>query len=149
MKSKRLRFGLKSVFALAAIVAFTIPIVQWLRADAIFHANTSFVIRFPDGRTVATNRWVRRTSDFDFTLLATDQLGQFNIIQHNDSSKVATINYDGTEYAALVTDFRVRGPVYRGEYWLTLGNTIGLTLSDTEAIELSHATEPAVGSVLK
>lgn len=147
MNSKRLQFGLKSAIAVAAIVAVTIPVVRWLRADTIFHADASFIIRFPDGRTVATNRWVRRSSDLDFSFLVTDQIGQFNIIQHYDSSKVATITHDGRKYAALVTDFRVRGPSYRGEYWLTLGNEIGLAMGDAEATELSHALEPAAGPV--
>lgn len=135
VNSKKLRFGLKSVFALAAIVAVSIPIAKWLRADTIFYADASFIIRFPDGKTIATNRWFRRTSDLDFSLLVADQARQFNIIQDNDSSAVATINYDGKKYAALITHYRVRGPSYRGEFWLKLGKEFGVATDDAKTPE--------------
>ena len=119
-----MQFGLKSTLALAAVVAVAIPVTRWLRADTIFHADSSFVICFPDGRTIPTNHWIRSPSDFDFSFLLTDQAGQHNMIQHSDSSKIATIIHDGKKYAALVNDFRVCGPRYRGEYWVTLGKEI-------------------------
>lgn len=121
-----MQFGLKTMLAFAAVLAIAIPVTRWFRADTIFHANSSFVICFPDGSTIPTNHWIRRPSDFDFSFLQSDQAGQYNMIQHTDSSKIATIMQEGEKFAAVVKNFRVRGPSYRGEYWVTLGKVIDI-----------------------
>ena len=117
---------------LVAIVAVSIPITRWLSADTIFHADSSFTIHFPDGSVIVTNRWFKKASDFEYRLLMTDRAHEFKIKQPHVDSDVAAVYRDGKKYAVLLTDYKIRGPSYRGEFWVEIGEEIKIPANEAQ-----------------
>lgn len=120
----RPQIGRRGVFVGLALIAITIVGVRWLRTDTIFYAESTSVLQLPDGQTLTTNRWMTRNDNLDLVLLTTDQRNEYFIIQDYDNTKVAMLQIGDKEFEAVVTDYRVRGPNYRGEYWLRPGKPV-------------------------
>ncbi len=119
-----MKFSVRTLLVIVAIVALSIALVSWYRTDTIFHSANTATLTLPNGKVVSTNRWFRHDETVELSLLTTEDEGGCYIIQTSDSSKIATITLDGKTYAAVVTDFVRRSPNYRAEYWIRCGELL-------------------------
>ena len=125
-----LRYKLRTLIAVVTLFAITSVLASVLQRrplwrDTIFRSADHGTLRFPSGYTVSTNSWFTRGDNLEFGLLMTyERENEWYIIQNTDSRTVATIIVDGTTYKAILTDYRVRGPDYHGEYWIRRGPTV-------------------------
>lgn len=116
-----MRFSLRALLVIIAIVALGIVLVSWYRTDTIFYSANTATLTLPNGKVVSTNRWYRHDETVDFVLMQTEIKGEFHLMQTIDESKIATITSDGKTYAAVVTYCRFQGPTYRAEIWIRCG----------------------------
>jgi hypothetical protein len=139
-----MRFRLTGLFAAIFAIASLICSYQWLQTNTIFHFDSNAVLVLPDGRRFPTNRWVDCRIDMSFSFLCTDVKGEYLLIQNNETSKVAKVKLEDGIYEAVISQFKVRGPKYRGEYWIIQGK-----MAKQISTEVDIATEQCVAPKMR
>ena len=123
-KQNRLQFGLKGLLVALALVGIGIVVAQWFQTDTIIHFDKSCTVRFPCGQSVTTNCWFKRDAPREWVFLLTDVKHEYFLCDNSDTTKIAVLQHNGEEYPVIVVDYRIRGPNYRGEYWIRINNQI-------------------------
>lgn len=119
-----MKFGVKTVFVAMVFAAIGASTVAWYSKDTIFRSQVAGELMLPDGKSLPVNRWITFGGE-GLRYLGPFEDDQWRLVYPsvNGDQVVHFVTTEG-HFETIVTDFKINGPEYRGEYWIRQGRKL-------------------------